>query len=272
MVHFIIFCQTLVLFICIASDGTATAGGTRHTAVERYVYRAIPLDDERGERAGETVEVELRQDNEVIQYVSRVTSITSQEVTTVTMEPGGFFLSGTKTVSDDQGKTIKKYTVARETDKVLIRRTTGSRVKLTEIELPVDTTLAVDGSLLVLLRNFPFGSDKAWTLFMVDFSGAAITVTARQAGTDMIATPAGDFECYRMEVLVNIPLLRPKLTYWISKQTPHFLVRSVGKRGPFTGSYEMTLTSRKLPFPAAHADASVQPMVQYLSESGNLRR
>jgi len=46
-----------------------------------------------------------------------------------------------------------------------------------------------------------------------------------------------------MEVVVNIPLLLPKITYWITAAKPHFLVKHEGKRGPFTSAYITSLIS-----------------------------
>jgi len=102
---------------------------------------------------------------------------------------------------------------------------------------------AVDGSLLVLLRSFPFNQGKEWNVFMVDFSGYAIKVAVRQAGMEKIAVPAGEFECYRIEVVVDIPIFHPKVTYWLSARKPNFLVKHQGKKGPFTPSYITSLVS-----------------------------
>ncbi|MGA2332669.1 MAG: hypothetical protein ABSG75_13005 [Syntrophales bacterium] len=80
---------------------------------------------------------------------------------------------------------------------------------------------------------------------MVDFTGYTITVEVQLAGTEMIAVPVGTFACYRMEVIVGISLLRPRVIYWVTKDAPHFLVKNVGKRGPFTDTYITTLISRE---------------------------
>ena len=79
---------------------------------------------------------------------------------------------------------------------------------------------------------------------MVDFSGETVTVTVRQAGKDVVVVPAGEFQCFRIEVIVHIPILRPKLTYWVTTDEPHFMVKSIGKRGPFTRTYVTVLKAR----------------------------
>ncbi|HET6461422.1 MAG TPA: hypothetical protein VFG29_11640 [Syntrophales bacterium] len=54
---------------------------------------------------------------------------------------------------------------------------------------------------------------------------------------------AGTFDCYKMEVTVEIPIFRPHIIYWVTKKEPHFLVKSVGRRGPFTRYYATFLLS-----------------------------
>jgi len=44
---------------------------------------------------------------------------------------------------------------------------------------------------------------------MIDFSGRSVTATARQTGIERITVPAGEFSCYRMEVLIETFLLKP---------------------------------------------------------------
>lgn len=223
--------------------GPAGSEGTGHRTVERYTYRAVPADSEEEDSRGEAVEIEIMEEAEVLRYVSRVTSVRAREETSILMDRKGSFLSGTRTLLDGSGKTLQRDRLTRNEGTMTHEKAAG-RVTTEEIDLPRDTMLAVDGTLLVLLRSFPFGNGGTWNVFMVDFSGTSITVALRQAGTEAIETPAGRFECYRIEAIVNIPLLRPRITYWLAKERPHYLVKSVGKRGPFTASYETTLISK----------------------------
>jgi hypothetical protein len=55
--------------------------------------------------------------------------------------------------------------------------------------------------------------------------------------------PAGEFECYRIEMVVDLPIFHPKVINWISTQKPNFLVKYQGKKGPFTPSYITSLVS-----------------------------
>jgi len=75
------------------------------------------------------------------------------------------------------------------------------------MDIPKGRTLAVEGSLLVLLRFFPYDSATRWDLFMIDFSGESVTASARQAGIERITVPAGEFPCYRMEVVIHTFIL-----------------------------------------------------------------
>jgi hypothetical protein len=117
----------------------------------------------------------------------------------------------------------------------------GNGRKIRKLKIPENIPLAVDASLLYLLRSFPFDTEAQWRVFMVDFSGHSIRITARHTGTEMVIVPAGDFDCYRIEVTVNLPIFQPKILIWLTKSEPHFLVKHSGKRGPFTPKYETTL-------------------------------
>jgi hypothetical protein len=111
------------------------------------------------------------------------------------------------------------------------------------VNVPPGAEPAVDSSLLLLLRSFPFGTPAVWRLLMVDFSQVTIAATVSHVATERIRVPAGEFECHRMEVVVALGPLKPRVTFWISSAEPHFLVRHEGKKGPFTPYYETSLLS-----------------------------
>jgi hypothetical protein len=98
---------------------------------------------------------------------------------------------------------------------------------------------------LCRVRSFPFDKPREWRVFMVDFSNNKVTVTVRQTGVEKVTVPAGEFECNRIEVVVELFIIRPKITYWISRESPHFLVKHQGKKGPFTPTYVTDLVSRE---------------------------
>jgi hypothetical protein len=159
------------------------------------------------------------------------------------MDKKARLVSGIKSARQSPDEPLQRERIWRDQQKVVVERGTESGIKTKEHRLPRDKELAVDGSLLALLRFFPFDTGKKWDLFMVDFSGYSITVTVSQEGREKITVPAGEFECYRLVVVVNLPLLKPKITYWLRTRKPNFLVKHVGKRGPFTPSYTTFLVS-----------------------------
>jgi hypothetical protein len=207
-----------------------------HESRERYFYHSIPMganaDQER-----ESVEIELFGSGDDLEYMSNVISSESVETINLKMDQEGRFISGVRRVSNRQHQKVSHERIEKDKNRVYIERGSGRTRKLKEIDLPTDKILAVDGSLLILLRSFPFNTNRKWNVWMVDFSGHSVTVTVHQSKIESVVVPAGEFECYRMEVVVRLPILRPTLTYWLATGKPHFLVKNIGKRGPFTSTY-----------------------------------
>lgn len=231
----------LILMMCVIFfSGYAMASGKERVHAEKYLYEAVPTSGDAGKK--ETVEMEMLHDGENIHYHTKISSLTSREEIEIETDRKGQFISGARRVLFYDKGVPEEEKIRREKDEVLIR---GSGEKLKSFNLAEDRRLAVDGSLLLLLRFFPFDSGATWKIFMVDFTGYAITVEAHLAGMETIMVPAGTFECYRVEVIVGIPVLRPRIVYWLTKDSPHFLVKNVGKRGPFTDTYTTTLISRE---------------------------
>jgi len=208
---------------------------------ERYRYEAVPIGGEADKK--ESTEITLIDEGRGVEYISKIISPEDLEEITIHIDRDGRFISGLRTTSSRQNEKLQRERVWIADHKVYVERGTGEEKKRKEHALPQDMPFAVDGSLLVLLRSFPFNESKEWTVFMVDFSGYAIQATVRQAGIEKVVVPAGKFECYRIEVVVDIPIFHPKVTYWLSVPKPHFLVKHQGKKGPFTPSYITSLVS-----------------------------
>ena len=121
--------------------------------------------------------------------------------------------------------------------------TIEGKIDEAEREVPEGTPVAADVSLLHLMRSFPFGTDAVWSVFMADFSGSFVSVSITNAGTESVSVPAGVFLCHRMDVAVKILFFRPRITFWLSAEPPHFLVKHRGKRGPFTRTYATELVA-----------------------------
>ncbi len=209
---------------------------------EKYTYEAVPKGSEREDRK-EFIEMEFIHSFERIFFTSKKVISDTQEIIKLKMLSDGNFLSGTKNIIDNHGKNIRIAEILKNNQKVYVERNIRGKKKIKEYILTRDKPLAVDASLLILLRSFPFGKAISWNVFMVDFSQHSITVTVHNAGVETISVRAGTFECYRMEVIVNLFIFHPKITYWITKSKPHFMVKHMGKRGPFTPSYITSLVS-----------------------------
>lgn len=208
--------------------------------IEKYHYEAIPTDHQTSQK--DFIEMEFIETGGGIEYRSKVISSDSLEEISIQMDKEARFVSGIRSTRQSP-EPVQQERIWRDRQKVVVERYKEGAIKRKEHRLPPDKELAADGSLLALLRFFPFDAGKRWNLFMVDFSGYSITVTVFQEGRERITVPAGDFECYRMVTVVNIPVLKPKITYWLWTQKPNFLVKHQGKRGPFTPSYTTSLVS-----------------------------
>jgi hypothetical protein len=215
---------------------------TEELSTEKYTYEAAPKGKERTKT--EIIEMEFIHSSEQTTCNQRILRPDGQEVIKIEMLPDGSFFSGTKYFMNELGKTIRTVRIVRENGMVSVERHSEEKKEKKNIKLPSDKVLAIDASLLVLMRNFPFDQGSQWDVFMVDFSRQSVSVSVRQAGVEKVLVPSGEFECYRMEVTVKVFIFRPKIIFWITKTSPHFLVKHTGKRGPFTPEYITSLVSR----------------------------
>ena len=222
----------------VAETPKEAAGGPR---IEKYRYEAILTD--RPTSPKDSIEMEFIDADGGTEYRSKILSSNSFEEISIQMDKKARFISGRRRSLQGPERTVQQERIWINGDKVVVERQTKGGIKRKEHQLPPDKELAVDGSLLTLFRFFPFDEEKKWNLFMVDFSGYSIGVTVLQKGREKISVPAGNFECYRLITVVNIPVLKPEITYWLSIQKPNFLVKHRGKRGPFTPSYTTSLVS-----------------------------
>ena len=199
---------------------------------EYYAYSSKPVSGS-SKTAADKIFMELTYDDKEVSYVKRVVSADRTEVVDIEMLKDGSFISGTR-ISMGSPDLVDR--IWRENDTVYCAGPKPGG-KARQYELKPGGLFAVDVSLLYLLRSFPFGNDAVWRVVMADFSQKSITVTVRMAGTERVLVPAGEYECYRMEVIVDVPVFKPIITYWISKEPPHFLVKHKGKLGPFSKQY-----------------------------------
>ena len=233
--------MALFFFSETASVAVNPKEGERGPRIEKYRYEAILTDHPTSSK--DSIEMEFIDAEGGTEYRSKILSSNSFEEISIQMDRKARFISGTRWSLQGPERRVGQERIWRDGDKVVVERQTEGGIRRKEHRLPPDKELAVDGSLLTLLRFFPFDEGKKWNLFMVDFSGYSVGVTVLQEGRERISVPAGDFECYRLVTVVNIPLLKPKITCWLWTQEPNFLVKYRGKRGPFTPSYTTSLVS-----------------------------
>jgi hypothetical protein len=230
----------LLCLFCLAFVAGDEACAINESA-EKYRYEAVPLRDEDGQI--EIVEMEIIRSGLKFLYRTKYASPAGLEDIKIETEPAGRFVSAARRFSPANRKTMTVEKIWREGEKAYLKKGVEPGGTVWSFDLPPEKSFAVDGSLLILMRGFPFGRDEAWSIYMVDFSGLSTTVTLRQMGIESITVPAGTFDCYKMEVTVEIPIFRPRIIYWVTKKEPHFLVKSIGKRGAFTRSFATSLLS-----------------------------
>ena len=214
-------------------------GGNNH--VETYRYEAMP-EGRQNEKEETRLTFSFKEDS--AEYTSTIVSAKSDERITLNMTKEGQLISGARSLLRSPGGPSEEK-IWRDGETAYVEQTSGSDREIKHLDIPEGKTLALEGSLMTLLRFFPYDSTTRWELFMIDFSGRSVTATARQAGIERITVPAGEFSCYRMEVLVHTFILSPTIVCWVTTEKPHFVVRSEGKRGIFTPKYITTLIGRQ---------------------------
>lgn len=236
----------LVLFLITLSQGSAFSEKRENSPigyVEEYQYEAVPMGNEGGkEQIGAVLSFG---DNRIV-LSSKMVSQKGEERILLKMTREGALISGTKNRTDNSGRRTEAR-LWRDEHRVYIEQTSAERKKTTAIEIPLGSILATEGSLVVLLRSFPFESTAQWHLFMIDFSGRSSAATASQADIERIGVPAGEFTSYRVEILFGVPVLHFKVVCWVAREKPHVLVKSVGKRGLMTPTYVTSLTRQQMP-------------------------
>ncbi len=209
---------------------------------EKYIYQAMPAGS-RNESDKRDIEMEFVHSETHCRFSMKSISKKEKENINIDLNLEGEFISGSRRVEDSSGKLKSLSSIWREQQSVFMKRESGRSLKTKEYQLPKDKPLAVDGSLLYLLRSFPFDQGIEWKVFMIDFTQGSVSIKVRQAGVQQIHVEAGSFECYRMEVIVRVLVFRPKIIYWISKKSPHFMVKHYGKISPLSRTYETNLVS-----------------------------
>jgi hypothetical protein len=158
-----------------------------------------------------------------------------------------------KTVTDANGRTIttERKTFDPTHHTVRFERKGEALPSLTkDLRTPPDT-LTVEG-IAGILRFLPF---DRWRPLMVHFLSnepRLYEMKVELRGKEHVKTPAGEFECYRIELIPNLGVLNilhsflPKAQFWFSASEPHFWVRYEGpENGPGTPEIVMELKTHQ---------------------------
>ena len=239
------------LFAAVAAASGAGVAGRESPAragagagVERYVYRASPADAKSGSE--ETHRVTVTTDASGTTYEFRIEfdrGLVDRGF--VRVSPLGEFESAVRHRLGRDGVRYETDSLRVEGSLLVMDRWRDGKLKTSRARLPADRPRAVDASLLLWMRAFPFGDPAARDVFMADWSHRTVDVDVRDRGVESVTVPAGTFACHRMEVTVKVFVFRPKITFWITVDEPHFLVQHEGKRGPFTPVFHTRLVERE---------------------------
>ncbi len=247
IMKFVVLSTICILLFTFITHGDGTkAYGTNTGDVrryERYHYEAL----KRGKRAGgqrESIIIEINRFGSETLLTVQTQRINNYEIVRLTLNQKGEVISGLRETVYHTEEQIHQERIWRNDQTVYVERLFTSHVRTKSFTIPKPVSLVVDASLIYLLRSFPFDTNVVRDFFMVDFSQFAITVTARQIGIETVNVPAGEFDCYHIEVMVNRFILLPKIHFWVTKDPPHFLVKHSGKRGPFSPHYISALVSK----------------------------
>jgi hypothetical protein len=156
-----------------------------------------------------------------------------------------------KTFRNTQGAVIetdtKDFTGSNSSIR-FVRNTPNAAPAVRTMSIPSDT-ITVEG-MAGVLRSLPFGGKKAFPLhlFTNDFELWKISIESR--GREMVHTPAGDFDCYKVEMVPHLGALDifrkffPKSHIWFTVAPPHFWVKYEGlENGVESPSIVMQLKS-----------------------------
>ena len=140
-----------------------------------------------------------------------------------------------KIITDDGGGTIaterKVFDPAKGTVQ-FERETPGHAPEMKQFSAPPDT-LAVEG-IAGILRFLPFEQWRPFTAHFFSNEPQLYEVKIQMRGRERIKTPAGELDCYKIELVPQLGVLnvlRPflrKIYFWFSAVPPHFWVRYEG--------------------------------------------
>ncbi len=125
------------------------------------------------------------------------------------------------------------------------RKREGASPEIKDFRVPPDT-LTVEG-IAGVLRFLPFEHWHPLTIHFLTNEPRLYEMRITLRGKERIKTPAGEFECYRVELVSDLGVLNvirsfvPKAKFWFSTISPHFWVRYEGPENG-AGSPDIVMT------------------------------
>jgi len=110
----------------------------------------------------------------------------------------------------------------------------GKLKKRKTAHLPGTITFTSD-ILAIFLRGYDFGASQPFDFYIFSSEAKLFRIQAQVVGTETVRVPAGEFECYKMELILDLGVVNvltkyilPKTYMWFSKEQPHSWVKFEG--------------------------------------------
>jgi uncharacterized protein DUF3108 len=159
-----------------------------------------------------------------------------------------------RTVTDMAGrpllKEVKSFNFDRGSVDIEVEDLSKGSTSKQSLNIPPDT-LTVDG-IAGALRSLPFERSRPVDLHLLSNEPKLYDVSFKVRGRERVRTPAGEFECYKVELVPGLGALKlfrflvPKAYFWFTVAPPHYWVRYEGpENGRSTPQVVMELNSHE---------------------------
>jgi len=119
----------------------------------------------------------------------------------------------------------------------------GKLKKIKTARLPETITFTSD-ILAILLRGYNFEAPEPFDFYIFSSEAKLFRIQAQMIGTETVRVPAGEFECYKMELILDLGVanlltkyILPKTYMWFSKKQPHYWLKFEGLEGGVGSPY-----------------------------------
>jgi hypothetical protein len=217
-----------------AAEGetAAAAAAAASDTLQRFRYRTVRVSDPEAVPQ-EAVTMEVRAQGAEVTTVYRSERKDSAERAVIRMCEDGNLLEGRHADIDARGRETTRSRIWVEAGTVYTERVRPSGRRSVRSRRLNGKDVVADAGLLYRLRTFPFAKASSMEFLMAAFDQYFITMRVALAGAETVCVPAGTFDCYRLEATIDLWIREFKMTYWLARRPPHFLVCYEGKRGLF---------------------------------------